>query len=232
MGYLGYNYVSLFVRLSLQTSDRNGNSHLYENHDPVTKQASHNLSVPHSGIRRASVDNGVLRSDIPGGRQGMPIRKILSGEDSDLQYQNVQQGKSSQQDRASPTKKLHLTAINVPVPDGYYNLTPPSLVRRHHSSNTSPPSSPEENVIREQALMRSIMRSPESYDHSTYENFSSDGSGFTGVTRKTSVQHQLPKQIAEESEHDGVYQNLDFMKGSDSRRLVLNEFSVLSSIIL
>ena len=187
----------------MQPADKN--RHVYENREQV-----HESLGLYNSPRRASFDDGAFDSSrmesINEARQG----KQSNGDDDKL-YQNVQPGSNSHQSRASPTKKTHLSPFSVPVPEGYYTVTPPPLVRRHHSSNASPSSSPEESGLREDmSLMDAHLNQISWTDHD--QELSMDIVGDNLIVNKSSRQRSKalspPREAGETS---SVYQNVEFM---------------------
>lgn len=210
--------VSNDYRLSLQTGDKNADKHLYENREQALVHGRHyssDLTVPHNSARRASFDDGVFmphKTDTSDTRQATPLRE------DDTLYQNVTT-KTFQSNRTSPTKKTHLSAISVPVPEGYYALTPPPLVRQHHSSNASPSSSPEDGSFHDQIayLVAETNKESES-DKNIYANANQELSmaiiGDSLIVNKLSQQRfKALSPSSETPDAGGVYQNLEFMRG-------------------
>ena len=178
--------------MSLQSTDRN--RHIYENRDQV--QESLEL---YNSPRRASFDEGAFDSSR---MENTKQAKLSNGED-DKVYQNVQQS------RASPTKKTHLSPLSVPVPEGYYTVTPPPLVRRHHSGNASPSSSPEESSLREDmSLMDTHLNRISWTDHD--QELSMDIVGDNLIVNKSSRQRSKAlSPPCEANESGGLYQNVE-----------------------
>ena len=214
-------------RLSLQTAGRDTGKHLYENHDQV--QTTLDPSIQYGNIRRASFDDGVFnqaRADsAPSRNQSTPSRKASNFEEESKLYQNLHAGRNSQQDRASPTKRLHLSALNVPIAEGYYNVEPPLLVKKQLSTNITPPSSPEEGVFHEQMFLRSTTVPEGAPDY--HEHYGPDVSmaiiGDNLVVNKSSVSLRGQRSrglspTCEVPENDDVYQNLEFMKRTSGGR--------------
>lgn len=217
--------VSLFNvhRLSLQAADRSSDKHLYENREQFhTVNGRHNtsdLSVPHNDVRRASFDEGILdplkTNSSKDTRQATPSHKTSTTED-DRFYQNCT---SSPYSRTSPTKKTHLSPISVPVPEGYYNLTPPTLVR-HRSS------SPEDSNLPEHMSLfnpPSTHRSETNSDRSSQE-LSMSIVGDSLVVNKTARSHSKAlSPPTDAAEVGGKYQNVEFMRAEShgSKRYVV-----------
>lgn len=214
-------------RLSLQSGDRNSERHLYENREQAMISGRHNssdLSVPYNSPRRASFDDGVfMPARLESGNKVTPLQKIPNAED-DMMYQNIQPGRNVQPSRASPTKKSHLSPISVPVPEGYYTVTPPPLVRQHHPSNVSPSSSPEESIFQDQmAYLLSKNNSETTPDTSIYANASQELSmainvGDNVIVNKPSRRSKALSPPSETPEIGGMYQNLEFMRGSGTEQ--------------
>lgn len=204
-------------RLSLQTASGSSNKQLpvYENREQIQMvhgRHSSDLTVPYGSPRRASFDDGVFSpSRNEGGRQVTPLQNV----EEDKFYQNIQ---PVHQSRASPTKKSHLSPISVPVPEGYYAVTPPPLVKQHHLSTTSPSSSsPEENIF--DAHISDVTNGHNVYGNLTNQEVSMAIVGDNLVVKKTSASRQHSKALSPTSEMPetgGVYQNVEFMKGSSS----------------
>lgn len=157
--------------------------------------------------RRASFDDGILEpKKAETGRevrQSTPSRKLSNQEDDKL-YQNIH---PSTPQRSSPTKKSqgHFSQVSVPVPEGYYNLTPPPLVRRHNNSNNvSPSSSPEESSL--------SLFNPHTVETPHGQELSIVGDSL--IMNKSS--HPLSKTLSPPSEGTdiigGTYQNVEFMR--------------------
>lgn len=170
-------------------------------------QSRHNssdLTVPYPMDRRASFDDGFLElQKAETGRQSTPSHKLPSQEDDKL-YQNIH---PSTPQRFSPTKKSHFSPVSVPVPDGYYNLTPPTLVRCHNNSNNvSPSSSPEENSL--------SLFNPHIAETSHGQELSIVGDSL--IMNKSA--HPLSKTLSPPSEGTdtgGTYQNVEFMRADN-----------------
>lgn len=163
-------------------------------------------------MRRASFDDGILEPQK--GRDGSQVTLSRNLEDDRL-YQNIHP--NTPHNRSSPTKKSHFSPVSVPVPDGYYNLTPPPLVRRHN--NASPSTSPEETTL---SLFSPPMSEPAD-DHSQ-ELQSMAIVGDNLVVNKST--HPLSKTLSPPSdgaEIGGVYQNVAFMRADNqgSKRYIL-----------
>lgn len=177
----------------MQPVDRN--RHIYENREKI-----HESLDTYNGPRRASFDDSALDSPkMESTRQSKPS----SGEDDKL-YQNIHPSSGAQPSRASPTKKTHLTAVSVPVPEGYYAVTPPPLVRKHHSGNASPSSSPEQTSIMDVHSNRVPLPDRE-------QDIAMDIVGDSLIISKSSRQRFTPP--CETSENGGMYQNVEFMNG-------------------
>ena len=186
----------------MQPADRS--RHIYENRNQV-----HESLDLYNAPRRASFDDGALMESANDCRQS----KVFTGEDDKL-YQNIQ---PSQQSRASPTKKTHLSPLNVPVPDGYYTVTPPPLVRRHHSSNASPSSSPEQSSLREEMSLMDTHLNRALTDHE--QEISMDIVGDNLIVSRSVRQRPVPS--CESNEIGSTYQNVEFMNGpGDDKRCV------------
>ena len=180
---------------------------LYENREQFQPSGRHSsdLTLPYSGTRRASFDDGIYDQSANDVRQPTPANV-----EDDRLYQNIHSAKSTQQRGTSPTKKAHLSPISVPVPEGYYNLTPPHLVRRHNSNTASPSSSPEDET--------SYLSSQKDASEVVHSNV-----GIIGDNNKSS--HKASSPPSEMIEIGGVYQNIEFMRGpndSTSMRYVRN----------
>ena len=208
--------ISCPCRLSLQTADKN--RHIYENRDQV--------SEPHNSPRRASFDDVAFDSSrmeshssakrleshsdarrVEGHGDTRQL-KLPSGEDDKL-YQNVTASSNSHPSRASPTKKTHLSALSVPVPEGYYTVTPPPLVRRHHSGNVSPSTSPEEDG--EMSLVK--LKQTSGTDHD--QEISMDIVGDNLIVNKSSRHRSKAlSPPCEDGEAGGIYQNVELTNGS------------------
>lgn len=218
------HYDIICHRLSLQATGKSVDKHLYENREQIQAAQGHfstsELTVPLNSTRRASFDDGIFSppADIPG--HGMSSRKSLTGEEQSRLYQNVSRpGRSSNQE-GSPIKKSHFSTINVPVPDGYYNVTPPPLVKRGSIGNGSPSSSPEDKVSYHE--LRSSVKSPVmdlGPQHSaSYERYSPevtmDVVGDNLVVNKSSQRGKAFSPTFD-IQGDGTYQNVEFMRGSN-----------------
>lgn len=206
-------------RLSLQ----NGSSkdpaapHLYENRDAITVNGQHitpNGNPGHTVRRHSATGGGEIFNPLTrtGVKtvQNIPPTSSLSIEDLPSRlYQNVNRP-SSLAGRVSPTKKLHHP---VPVPEDYYNLTPPQVVQQKYRSSTSTPcSSPEEdNWLREQFLSK-----PGEEDYSSVTpGRSSTIHGEHLVFHESSPQRDLANPNIADGQHEGgQYQNLQFLQGN------------------
>ena len=213
----------------MQTGDRNAEKHVYENREQALMLGRHNSSDPYySSPRRASFDDGVFmpaRMDSGSNFKPVtPLRKMPNGEDDSL-YQNVPPGtRSVHPSRASPTKKSHLSPVSVPVPEGYYAVTPPTLVRHHHSSNASPSSSPDESTL-EQLMSHRV-----SETDNIYANTPNPDLAFTDnmILKSSTRRSKALSAPSDAPEMGSVYQNLDFMRGSgaDKRYLIYSYFYI------
>lgn len=203
----------MYFRLSLQAANRSSDKHLYENREQFkTMHGRHNssdLTVPgySSGVRRASFDDGILE---PLNKEsGRDVRQGTPSQDDRL-YQNIHP--STPQSRASPTKKSHFSPVSVPVPEGYYNLTPPPLVRRHtNSNNVSPSSSPEESSL-------SLFSPPTYHEVSHADELSMAIVGDNLIVNKSA--HPLATTLSpplDGTEIGGMYQNVEFMNQGSKR---------------
>lgn len=158
-------------------------------------------------------------------RQVTSSRKTSNYEDDRL-YQNIHPNTPH---RGSPTKKSHLSPVSVPVPEGYYSLTPPTLVRRHtNSNNVSPSSSPEESTL---SLFSPPMSETALHDHSHSDRNGQELSmaivGDNLVVNKSA--HPLSKTLSPPSdgaEIGGVYQNVEFMRTDNQgpRRYIVRSY--------
>ena len=210
-----YNYLFMMI-------NRGSDPHLYENREQFQsfqgQQYLPDLSLPDDGARRASFDNGIVNS----GRMDSlsderEERKISASEDENRLYQNVSQGRNPYQEAASPTKKSHFSPVSVPVPEGYYNLTPPTLVKHRNSSNGSPSSSPDETTVHESMTFWGAQNSSNP-EIAPYDQYSRETSaavvGDSPMGNRTS--HDQRIMVSSASEIGSVYQNVEFMRGSSS----------------
>lgn len=203
-------------RFSLQSGDRNSEKPLYENREQAIMSGRHNssdLSVPYNSPRRASFDDGVFNS---GSNVKVTSLRMIPNAEEDTLYQNIRKVPPS---RASPTKKSHLSSVSVPVPEGYYAVTPPTLVRQHHSSNASPSSSPEESLIFQDQMSYLISQSNQTPDdQKIYVNANQEPSmaivGDNLIVNKPSRRSKALSPPSETPGIGGTYQNLEFMRGS------------------
>lgn len=211
-----YSECTWFVygRFSLQAADRGSGKPLYENREQFqTMQATRpnssdhyhpsNSAVPQptygNTMRRASFDDGILdpQKVEGGGRQQTPGGKMSNQED-DKVYQNIHPNTPQ---RSSPTKKSHLSPVSVPVPEGYYNLTPPPLVRRHNNSNNvSPSSSPEEGSLHLAAATAADM---------------SHGQELSIVGDSLIMNKSAHSKMSSNGDIGGTYQNVEFMRADN-----------------
>lgn len=204
-------FFPLYSRFSLQTANQNSDKHLYENREQVQvmhgRHDSSDLTVPHNS-RRASFDDGTFKMESNDARHSMPVHKA----EEDKMYQNVHPGKNTVQNGGSPTKRNHLPSLNLPV--GYYNLTPPSLVRKSHSNYDSPSTSPEEGTLPEQTRSNPTLEAVTDHTNHEYPELSMAVVGDSLIVNKSAKQR--PKALSPPSEagdSGGVYQNLEFMRG-------------------
>lgn len=186
------------IRLSIQSANSGFDQHVYENKEFAQRvPPSPDQSLLYSNIRRTSFEDGVFTApkleSVAGGRQASPTKRVSNGEDG--LYQNFYSGS-----RTSPTKKA---MISVPVPEGYYNLTPPPLIRHHQSLGESS----EAEVS--QRLSKGSLRS-EKTSNSSLEQHDFCAS-VIGEKRL-----QPPAEPLEAV--GGTYQNVELLKGSADQR--------------
>ena len=205
----------------MQTTDRHSDRPVYENHEQFqTLQVRHHssdLCVPYNEARRASLDDGVLHPQkLESGHGASPNHKP-SNLDDDRLYQNIHSSKDSPH-RSSPTKKTYLSQVNVPVPEGYYNLTPPNLVRRQ---NSSPSSSPEESSLHEQiSLLSPPSRPAMPQNHTNAEHGQDLSKAVVGdVNRSKNSRSKTLSPPSEISEVGGTYQNVELMQPAPAEGL-------------
>ena len=170
------------------------------------------LTVPKKDVRRLSVNdmNNSGEVSVNGIAQGVSNRKYSH----DATYQNIPKPGTSES--ISPTKKSH-TTINVPVPDGYYNFPPPSLLTKSTSKNRFPSSSPEDERVSIQEIQASL-RSPTKtvVPLSSSSNQADRYSPEVAMDAVGDKAAQKSRQYSPNFDQtDGTYQNLEFMHGTN-----------------
>lgn len=221
-------------RFSLQSGAERDPARIYENRTAFQTTHHHSADVPalfHQGRRHSAAESDianplshVLHSHA---KASSSTNTSKSTEDiSDGLYQNMQ--KSSQHGRRSPTKRTHFTAAasGEDIPDGYYTVAPPQIVKNSLSSNPSLPSSPEEeSFVHKRASSAMSRHTPpiceeeegafgDEYIYSTRE-VAMKVVGENLVVQKGSSKPQRKKHSSPPVLQEGsVYQNLEFMKGS------------------
>ena len=237
-------------RFSLQT--REAPSHVYENRlrhidrDHFRYNSADLLMQPPSGRRHSANEDRICNPlTHPIAREFLRNGSSRSIEDlRDRDYQNVH--RTSAHGRQSPLKRSHMSSVvSENVPEGYYNVSPPRVVR-YRNSSTSPPSasSPEEdsylsaNDSEPRREGRSGKTPPieeedervndEEYVHFTPVTMSLQGEhlvvqrgpSLNGHTGSAALRHGLPQlKMPTTQQQDGpeaLYQNVEFMKGTGS----------------
>ena len=155
-------------------------------------------------MRRASFDDGVVDPQkVEGSSRQLVTGSKISNQEDDKLYQNIH---PSTPQRSSPTKKSHFSPVSVPVPEGYYNLTPPPLVRRH---NSSPSSSPEEGSLHLAAAM-------------------SHGQELSIVGDSLIMNRSAHSKTPSNGDIGGTYQNVEFMR-TDNQGMTKRCVSLIGS---
>lgn len=205
----------------MSVSERSPHQPVYENREPLQALPEYTnvteLSVPLNSGRRRSFDD-VFSSNNTNGETN-PLAQVMSSRKAsqDGAYQNMPKpGLSSVQEVLSPTKKAHCTiSVPVPVPDGYYNFPPPSLLTKSTSKNRFPSNSPEDEGVSIQEIQASLSPTTAMVPHpstTVHTDRYSPEVAMDAVGDKTS---QRSKQLTSNFDihSDGTYQNLQFMRG-------------------
>ena len=205
----------------MQTTDKGYEKHHYENREQFQTQRLLNISeltVPQDQNRRASFDDSAFGTYNPPTGQGTPS----AGDELSRAYQNVNHGRSSIPE-SSTQPHMHFSTVNVPVPNGYYNVAPPTLVKRIGSRTGSPLSSPEDKASVMQEL-GSVTRSPtmdvaSQQLASAFERYSPEISMDVVVDNlvasKSSQRSKAFSPAFDAQGDETLYQNVEFMRGSN-----------------
>ena len=211
--------------MSLQTNERDSKP-LYENREQFhTSQKLINISelaVPYGSPRRASCDDGVFNASSSQGTSS----KASATDSVNRTYQNVQRhGRSSFPEVSTQPQPPHLSATSVPLPDSYYNVTPPPLVMKNTSGNGSPSSSPEDKISIHD--LRTATRSPTTdivppiymiprlQDERCSPEVSMDAVGDNLVANKPSRRSKAFSPTFDNQTEGTLYQNVEFMRSSN-----------------
>lgn len=226
-------------RYSLQP-DHDSPQHVYQNREAFAQHSRMNsldvAALAHNqGRRHSAVDGEIFnphaKPDHPLMR-GSPKASHSNEDLTNRLYQNVPKISSatsspSHHGRLSPTKKVHTAVVvPVPIPEGYYNVTPPQVtLQKYRPSNSTPPSSPDDEgylQVDDQGIQQNWMENKFGED---YVDFTPDV-GVKLIGENLVVQ---AKQSTSSPRHDlkvpspptsaggpvgGVYQNLAFMRGN------------------
>ena len=230
------------TRLSLQPTTERESLPLYENREAVTSNFKHNPPSPtksafSTGRRHSAVDGQIFNPlshtvSIPelstAHQQGSP-RVSRSIEDlSNGLYQNVH--RPSRQGRRSPHKRVHNPKVmSDPIPEDYYKVSPPPVLKKMTRNSSSPPTSPEsENYLDSpREISPPISEGNRSESEEAYVKltpapsplaFHIEGEHLVinrvsaGSPKHSRIQWS-PPPVAQQS--DSVYQNLEFMRGNN-----------------
>jgi len=194
---------------------------VYENREPLQVVPEYTnvseLAVPKKDMRRKSVDDMYNKysdgGSVNGVGQGISNKKYSN----DVTYQNMPKPVSGTiSEVVSPTKKSHCTTINVPVPDGYYNFPPPSLLTKSSSKNCFPSSSPDDDRVSIQEIQASLRSPTRTVPFPSASNQADRYSPEIAMDAVGDKAAQRSRQYSPNFDQvDGTYQNLEFMRGTN-----------------
>ena len=233
-------------RYSLQPDQDGAAQHVYQNREAFAQHTRFNsvdaAALTHNqGRRHSAVDGDIFNphtkssshSDQPFVK-GSPKASHSNEDLTNRLYQNVQKmtpssanSSPSHHGRLSPTKKVHTALVPVPIPEGYYNVTPPQVtLQKYRPSNSTPPSSPDDEGyqhVDDQDMPQNWSENQE------YVEFTPDvdvslvgeslvvqskiGGGATLYPRHD-LKVPMPNTSLPMGQLGGVYQNLAFMRGN------------------